>query len=91
MLRVVLCIICLHPFLGVFLFALLYHTIKDFSRVNFAENVRVLHGFGFFGRSTGFQPPGSSRQPISLYPKGTRAFAPLRFAACSTSDAKLVL
>ncbi len=43
MLRVVLCIICLHPFLGVFLFALLYHTVKDFSRVNFAENVRVLH------------------------------------------------
>ena len=30
MLRVVLCIICLHPFLWVFLFALLYHTVKDF-------------------------------------------------------------
>lgn len=43
MLRVVLCIICLHPFLWLFLFALLYHTVKDFSRVNFAENVRVLH------------------------------------------------
>ena len=30
MLRVVLCIICLHPFLWVFLLALLYHTVKDF-------------------------------------------------------------
>ena len=30
MLRVVLCIICLHPFLWLFLFALLYHTVKDF-------------------------------------------------------------
>jgi len=30
MLRVVLGIICLHPFLWVFLFALLYHTVKDF-------------------------------------------------------------
>ena len=54
MLRVVLCIICLHPFLGVFLFALLYHTVKDFSRVNFALFRPVLHGFGFFGRSTDF-------------------------------------
>ena len=42
MLRVVLCIICLHPFLWLFLLALLYHTVKDFFRVNFAENVRVL-------------------------------------------------
>ena len=33
---------------------------------NFALFRPVLHGFGFFGRSTGFQPPGSSRQPISL-------------------------
>ena len=30
MLRVVLCIICLHPFLWLFLFALLYHTVKDY-------------------------------------------------------------
>ena len=30
MLRVVLCIISLHPFLWLFLFALLYHTVKDF-------------------------------------------------------------
>ena len=43
MLRVVLCIICPHPFLWLFLFALLYHTVKDFFRVNFAENVLVLY------------------------------------------------
>ena len=41
MLRVVLCIICLHPFLGVFLFALLYHTVKDFF-------VLILHYFDQF-------------------------------------------
>ena len=56
MLRVVLCIICLHPFLWLFLFALLYHTVKDFSRVNFALFRLVLHGFGFLDVLQDFNP-----------------------------------
>ena len=57
MLRVVLCIICLHPFLWLFLFALLYHTVKQ-------KFLPILHyfdqfcskraSFSIFGRSIDF-------------------------------------
>ena len=43
MLRVVLCIICLHPFLWLFFIRFIIPYCQGFFRVNFAENVRVLH------------------------------------------------
>lgn len=56
-LRVVLCIMLFHPFLWLFLFALLYHAVKDFF-------LPILHyfdqfcskraSFSIFGRFTDF-------------------------------------
>ena len=83
MLRVVLCIICLHPFLGVFLFALLYHTVKDFF-------VLILHYFDQFCMGLVFLDVLQDFNPLAVAgSQSAFAFAPLRFAACSTSWAGL--
>ena len=54
MLRVVLCIICLHPFLWLFLFALLYHTVKDFFVLILLKTCEFCMVLVFLGRSTDF-------------------------------------
>ena len=83
MLRVVLCIICLHPFLWLFLFALLYHTVKDFFVLILLKIDQFCMVLVFLDVLQDFNPLAVAGSQSAF------AFAPLRFAACSTSWAGL--
>ena len=83
MLRVVLCIICLHPFLWLFSFALLYHTVKDFFVLILLKIDQFCMVLVFLDVLQDFNPLAVAGSQSAF------AFAPLRFAACSTSWAGL--